>query len=352
MSIPLLHTEIDKIDRISWGHLITQFDDASLYQTWSFGASDGAKSVSHIVIKAGEDIRGCCQVTLRRTPFLKIGFADIVWGPLCVKKGSKFNSDVLLKLLHEIKEEYAIKHGYMVRIWPQAMGEQKGIWKHILEIEGFKKNTSEQPYKTLILDLSLSLEDLRKNFLQKWRNCLNKAERANLRVVEGTNDELFKIFVTLANEMRERKQFTTSIDYEAYRCIQKDLPDPLKMKIVVCESGTQPICAAIYAAIGNTAIYIFGATGHKGLHLNGSHLLQWQIIQRMKENGIRYYDLGGIDAELNPGVYQFKRGIVGKKGWEEVSLGGFHGCFNLQGRMGSFLLTCVKFLRGKAKKRQ
>jgi hypothetical protein len=35
------------------------------------------------------------------------------------------------------------------------------------------------------------------------------------------------------------------------------------------------------------------------------------MILWLKENGFRWYDLGGIDPEGNPGVYSFKRGFSG-----------------------------------------
>ncbi len=31
----------------------------------------------------------------------------------------------------------------------------------------------------------------------------------------------------------------------------------------------------------------------------------------LKENGVHWYDLGGIDPEHNPGVFHFKKGAVG-----------------------------------------
>ena len=34
----------------------------------------------------------------------------------------------------------------------------------------------------------------------------------------------------------------------------------------------------------------------------------------IKEKGLRYYDLNGINPETNPGTYHFKRGLAGKKG--------------------------------------
>jgi hypothetical protein len=47
------------------------------------------------------------------------------------------------------------------------------------------------------------------------------------------------------------------------------------------------------------------------LKSKGAYLLQWNMIQRLKGSGVRWYDLGGIDPEGNPGVYAFKRGFSG-----------------------------------------
>ena len=43
----------------------------------------------------------------------------------------------------------------------------------------------------------------------------------------------------------------------------------------------------------------------------GEKKLQWTLIKWLKERGVRWYDLGGIDPEGNPGVYSFKRGFSG-----------------------------------------
>lgn len=347
--LPLLRFEIDEIDKENWDNLISQFDDASIYQTWAYAISSG-KSLSHIVLKEGEKILGCCQVELKCSPIYKIGIADIHWGPLCVNKEGSCNPDVLLLLLREIKKEYAIRRGYYIRIWPHTTGDRKEFLKQILESEGFNKNLSQRPYRTFILDLSQSVEDLRKNFLQKWRNCLNKAEKNGLKVVEGTSEELYNIFLKLLSQMVERKQFNTLVNYQEYRRIQMNLPEPLKMKIMICEADGEAVCAAICSAIGDTGIYLFGATGEKALKLNGAYLLQWHMIQWMKGNGIHYYDLGAFNPELNPGVYHFKKGIAGKNGWEETFLGEYHGCFNFTGRAIKIMLGCANALGGIAQK--
>jgi hypothetical protein len=63
--------------------------------------------------------------------------------------------------------------------------------------------------------------------------------------------------------------------------------------------------------MGDSAIYLLGATSDSGLKAKGSYLLQWSVIRWLKENGVKWYDLGGIDPERNPGVYSFKRGLSG-----------------------------------------
>ena len=83
------------------------------------------------------------------------------------------------------------------------------------------------------------------------------------------------------------------------------------MRIWICEQDGVPVAGLVASAMGDSAIYLLGATSDDGLNAKGAYLLQWTLIQWLKENGIRWYDLGGIDPEGNPGVYSFKRGLSG-----------------------------------------
>lgn len=338
-----LYIEIDKIDKKNWNNLISQFDDATVFQTWSYGISTG-NSTSHIVIKKGEEVLACCQTSIRQLPFLNIGIAYITWGPLCIRKGRLFDPDVLFRLMCAIKEEYAIKRGYLLRIWPHATNERKEILKQILESEGFKRDDSRRPYRSLRIDLSPSIDNLRKNLDKEWRRCLRRAEENGLTMIEGTNIELFNTLVKLAKEVEKNKNFTDETDYKIYRRTQIDLPEPLKVKLVVCKAQGEPVCAAGYTAIGDTAIYVLAGTAAKAYGLKATYLVQWRMIQLLKESDVRYFDLGPFNPQRNPGVYHFKKGLA-KKGWEEIFLGEYEGCFNRRNRMAKSLLKYVRLLR-------
>jgi lipid II:glycine glycyltransferase (peptidoglycan interpeptide bridge formation enzyme) len=81
------------------------------------------------------------------------------------------------------------------------------------------------------------------------------------------------------------------------------------MQVLICEDRGVPVAGLVASAMGDLAIYLLGATSDCGLNAKGSYLLQWTLIQQLKQTGVRWYDLGGIDPVGNPGVYAFKKGF-------------------------------------------
>ena len=47
--------------------------------------------------------------------------------------------------------------------------------------------------------------------------------------------------------------------------------------------------------VGDTAIFLLGATSEKAMELKAANFLQWQAMMWLKDRGARWYDLGGID---------------------------------------------------------
>jgi lipid II:glycine glycyltransferase (peptidoglycan interpeptide bridge formation enzyme) len=347
MSNAPFQVEVDTVDRNSWDEILARFEDANIDQTWAFAsAADSRNQVSHLLLKRANEIVACCQVEMRRIPALNLRVADVRWGPLVCRRGIETDHQVLPQMIRALKEEYGLKRRCFMRIAPHVTGNHKEPLKCILENQGFRLDQAERPYRTLMLDLSPSLDELRSNLLQRWRRHLNKAEKNNLTVVEGTNDELFQIFLNLAAEMCERKELGSFATYQNYRHVQRDLPQPFKMNIMVCQHEGRPVAATIGSAVGSTGIYLLGATGQAGLGLDASYLLHWRMIQWFKSIGTRLYDLGAINPQLNPGGFFFKQGIAGKLGWDETFLHRHYGCFTLRSRFARQLLEGKRMLQG------
>jgi lipid II:glycine glycyltransferase (peptidoglycan interpeptide bridge formation enzyme) len=318
---------------------LLRFSDSTIYQTWSYGKVRwGGKNISHFILKRNGEVVGIAQVIIKRASFLKIGMAYVPWGPIWLKKGAGKDLEIFKTLVAALKAEYSLHRGLLLRISPKLTTLEDVDYSVILANVGFGINSKATPYRTLILDLSPSLDEIRKKLHQKWRNQLNRAEKNELRIVEGDSDELYQGFLNLQTQMLMRKEYIPGVNYNEFGEIQNALPKSLKMIIMICEHKREPICALVGSAIGDTGIYLLGATGDKGLKQKGSYLLQWRMIQRLKESGCRWYDLGGINPEKNPGVYHFKAGLSGK---DVYHLGHFEIC---DSHLNSFFVKTAGYL--------
>jgi len=307
--------QVGQSDAAEWCSLLGRFDDASVYQSWSYGAVHwGRDEICHVVLKRHGQVVSIAQVRVKEMPALRKGIAYVRWGPLCRLRGQAFDVEALERLTAAMKEEFVVRRGLVLRVIPPAFENDTfaqpatSNWTNL----GFSRKHDGHAYRTLRLDLRPSVELLRKQLDQKWRNCLNGAERNGLAVLEGTSLELYDKFVAIYEGMMARKQFETTIDVHEFRRLQRDLPEEHKMRIFLCEKDGKKLNAIIVSALGETGIYLLGATSEEGLRAKGAYLLQWRAVQWLKEQDCRWYDLGGINPETNPGVFHFKSGLGGQ----------------------------------------
>ena len=196
------------------------------------------------------------------------------------------------------------------------------------------------------MDIRPPLEDLNRGFHQKWRNRLNAARKKNLEIVEGEHDDLFQVFENIYNEMLDRKQFAGGAEPAQFRRIQKELASGEKMRVVLCKAQGAVCAGAICSALGDTGIYLFGATSKEGTKTNGSYLIQWRILEWLKHRGCRWYDLHGIDPTTNEGTFHFKSRFAGIHGRDVTFLGEFDAHPNVPFR---WFVTFAELLRAKAR---
>ncbi len=329
--------EFDTPNKEQWYKVIDQFSDANIYQTWDYDAVRcGRENISHLVLRKDGKIAAAAQARIVRVPVLGLGAAYIRWGPFWQGRNQPSDPSDFRMALRALRNEYVCRRGLILRIFPILYDDNQYSCVDILKNEGFIPVPDEDPGRTLILDISMQNEDIRKKLDQKWRNCLNKSEKNNLEVIEGTEDDLFSDFIGLYHDLLERKKFQEPNDINEFRAIQKELPPGFKMRIFLCRSEGMNSAGVICANTGETGIYLFGATNDIGMANKGSYLLQWKAIQWMKQTGCRYYNLNGINPAVNPGNYHFKSGLAGKNGKDVHYLGRFD-CYS-----GAFSATLAR----------
>ena len=311
---PVWQVEVDVATPAEWSRMLDRFEDANLYQTWSYGEVRwGKKNLSHLVLKRNNEVVGMAQLRIVRPTKFNFGMAYLRWGPLCHRRGEELNAEVAAGMARALHQEYVSKRRLLLQILPNAFaGSPRGtLFQSAFSAFTPEPHTAANSYRTFLVDLSPPLAELRRNLDAKWRNKLTQSEKKGLKVVAGNGTAEYRTFCAMYSQMWKRKAFETTVDIAEFGRIQESLPEGHRMRILLCEQDGVPVAGIVISAIGDSAIYLLGATSDDGLNAKGAYLLQWTAMQWLKENGIRWYDLGGIDPEGNPGVYSFKRGFSG-----------------------------------------
>ena len=330
-------SELDTVTEQTWSELLQEFDDANIYQAGAYAAViSGKRNLSHLILRHSGDVVAIAQARIAKIPIIKLGIAYIQWGPLWRRSGADADPEVFRQAIRALRNEFVCKRGLTLRLFPRVWSDDSSYFSALLEEEAFSSLGQQTRGRTILMDLSTGPEALRESMRSHWKRELKVAEKNKLEVVEGTSDDMFDAFIRIYKEMVSRKKFAEPNDITQFRLIQAKLPEQLKMRILLCKSGADVSSGVICSALGNTAVYLFGATSNGGMKSRGSYLLQWKLIERLKSDGLSVYDLNGINPAKNPGTYKFKDDLAGKNGKDVYFLGRFDS-------QGSFLSNfCVR----------
>jgi len=297
-------------DKTFWNNSLGEFEDANIYQTWNFAAlAQNEKIVKHLAVYVNQNLISLVQVRIRTVPILNRGIAYIFNGPVWQKINQENSIEILSDIFGALRQKFVVNQKLLLRINPYIFSDKISNLDFIENIK-FKRVEKINQYQTLVLYLDKDLDEIRKSFKQKWRNCLNRSEKNDLEMIEGNDPELYKDFLNIYNQMIRRKKFKEFVNPYRMGKMNEELNDEYKLKIFIAYKDKLPVASIIGSAIGNTGIYLLGASNEIGMKNKGSYLLQWEMIKWLKQRGCQRYDLGGINLDDNPGVYHFKSGIT------------------------------------------
>ncbi len=316
--------DVDTIGEESWSEVCRDFADANIYQMWPYEAvRSGRHNVSRLLLRQRSDVVAAVQARIVRIPHLSVGMAYVRWGPLWRKRSGSVDLGVFRQAVRALRNEYVNRRRLVVRITSQLFNVEDEACRRILEEEGYVRQHRARADRTIVMDISPPTERLYQGVHQKWRYHLNKGRRQNLELIEGQDENYFQDFERIYFEMLNRKQFCSLADLGQSRRIQNELRPAEKMRVVLCKVEGAVCAGGICSAIGDTGLYLFGATSNRGTKTYASYLVHWSMLEWAKRCGCRSYDLNGINPDKNPGGYQFKSQLAGAHGREIDFLGQF-----------------------------
>lgn len=123
--------------------------------------------------------------------------------------------------------------------------------------------------------------------------------------------------------MVNRKQLVNFTGPDHCRQAQATLLPHEKAWVCLCKFEGEVCAGGICSALGDTGIYLFGATSNLGMKNCASYLVHWKMLEWVKSRGCQTYDLNGINPVINAGGYQFKSRLAGAHGHDVQLLGEF-----------------------------
>jgi len=318
---------------------VRRFDDYSYRQSWAYGVKLAARrgaSSEHAAIRRGDETLGLADVRIKSLPVIGGGLAHVSGGPLVrTLDGSREELERLDLSVEALVRGFVQGRGLTLRV---VAADRGGRAK-----PGHRGTTSARRLRQLGALRPVPHGPARPRSAARRdplllppprRRHLKGSERNDLEVTVGTGP--IAQVARMSEVLRARKGFELDLDASFYRDVPQELTerDPLVVGLV-WKDGT-PVAGNIAWIHGDTAAYLVGASTEAGLGCKAGYLMHWRTIELVREPGVPWYDLGGIDpprrqprGELVQAAHQRVRrhgrgsfelspaGLRGRVGWAE-----------------------------------
>jgi len=307
---------LDPSHRDDWNDFVAASAYPSVMQSWQWGQLKATTGWEPAVIVVGDDTIRAGALILRRTlPFLGRSLLYAPRGPVL----DWSQPELLDELLGEVREHS--RGAVALKIDPCVPADRTDVVE-LLRARGFRFTGTDdpdlggtQPRYVMKTDLTPEPEALLASFHPKWRYNIRLAERKGVTVREGTREDL-PVFYELLLVTAERDGFR--VRRREYFEHLYDLLVPAGMaKLFVAEYEGAMIAGAILFRMGDTAVYVYGASGNEQRNLMPNHLLQWTMMLWARRQGCQVYDFRGVAREVDgepvghlDGLNRFKRGFA------------------------------------------
>lgn len=194
-------------------------------------------------------------------------------------------------LLSSLKN-FAKENGvFAIKIEPELIKKDETL-ADLMKLGLVKVNPIQPNFSTVLLDLSSDPDTIMSNLNQKGRHAIRRAERDGVTVkrVDST-DENCKIMYDLLAQTAAGSFRIRSYDY--YKTFWQRYAKGRLGQLFFAYFEGKIVAGAYAIAFGKKGTYKDGASIRKRTAYGASHLLQWHVIQWMKEKDVTIHDLCG-----------------------------------------------------------
>lgn len=302
------------IPEADWPDVAGGFADLTFEQSLTYARAAAARigaRVEYLLLEEQGRPVAAAAVRIKTVPGLGRGIAWIAAGPLLHPCGGLApDSARIAAVLAALREEICTRRGHILRLRPAGIAaHDEQTFAAVAAAEGFAPPLRTRPYASIAIDLAQDRATLMAALNGKWRTDLRYALKSGLTLEAGTPADLGDRFLALYKEVQGAKGFRPDITPEFHFALSgSDFP----REVLLATREGVDLAGIVTGTAGQTATYLFGATGAEGRRLKAGYFLTWEGIGRAQSRGLRWYDLGGVDPVANPDVARFKSRMNGR----------------------------------------
>ncbi|TMF54494.1 MAG: aminoacyltransferase [Chloroflexi bacterium] len=289
-------TEATPVEVQRWDELVVATGEPHVLQSAAWGELRAATGwrVRRFVLDGG-----VAQVLLRSLP-LGISVAYAPRGPLVAPERL---ADAIAALRDALRHERCAS-----LLCDPEVPDDAAVRAGLARVGVHASPVFVQPRRTLLMDLSKGDEELLGAMKKKTRQYIHKAERAGV-VTEETRDLDRFMKVLRAVATRDRFAIRSREYYERLLAAFGD-----RALLMIARLGDDDAGAMLLVRMADRAWELYG--GWSGAHAEARpfYLLKWRAMLRMRQLGVRRYDMYGLaEGADDPlaGVENFKLGYGG-----------------------------------------
>lgn len=290
---------------MTWSQIIKAHPEANFLQSPEWESTNQLLGVKTIVKTFPE--HGHALMLVRNA---KRGrYLEIPCGPLIDWHTPSLVNSVFQQIISVAKTNHCV----FIRLRPQLLNTPKNL-KILSKLDGKISPMHLSAEHTVMLDLSLSLDQLLSNMRRQTRYEIRRAKKQKITVETSTSETSFREFHQVQLSTAKRQNFippnlkTLLAEHTAFK---------KNAIIYIAKQNNQPLAYGLILISGNEADYYEAASTPLNRKLPGAYALLWQAIKDLKQQGIKRFNLWGIAPPNQPhhryaGVTIFKTGFGGK----------------------------------------
>lgn len=290
----------DQMKRPAWEKAS---DGAAWQQGWAYGEAWAGLmgTVARAEIRIGGERVGLAQIVSRR--IFGVTWATCSRGPVWLEQVSEADR---AEAYRRLRREAPLARLKAVFLTPDAAELESAT------LRGARLAQVMSPYSTAMLDLERSAEDLRAGMKGKWRNRLARAEESGLKIAPASAAPgRYGWLLDEEAEQARREKYRSNPPalVEAWQRAAGKRDDAM---ILTAKLGTETVAAMMFLRHGAGALYHIGWANMAGRAAGAHNLLLWRSISKLKAQGVKRLDLGGLDTGPGEGLARFKLGAGGE----------------------------------------